>query len=80
MYTPVQQSLPQDLQTRLQFAQFTQNKQTESPDFPNRIHFTDEATFTRRGVFNLKNNHLWDFENPHAIKEMHFQHEFKMNI
>ncbi|KAJ8956900.1 hypothetical protein NQ318_014318, partial [Aromia moschata] len=28
------------------------------------ILFTDEATFTRRGVFNWRNNHLWDSENP----------------
>ncbi|XP_023310007.1 uncharacterized protein LOC111691430 [Anoplophora glabripennis] len=79
-YTPVQQLLPQDLPARLQFAQFVQNMQMENPDFLNRILFTDEATFTRRGVFNWKNNHLWDSENPHAVKEKHFQHEFKVNI
>ncbi|KAJ8962739.1 hypothetical protein NQ318_001137 [Aromia moschata] len=32
------------------------------------------------GVFNCRNNHLWDSENLHAVKERHFQHEFKVNI
>ena len=72
--------LPQDLPVRLQFAQFMLDKQTENQDFLNDLLFTDEATFTRRGVFNWKNNHLWDSENPHALKERHFQHEFKVNI
>lgn len=79
-YTPVQNLLPQDLPARLQFAQFLQNKQNGNPDFLDTILFTDEATFTRRGIFNWKNNHLWDSQNPHAKRETHFQHEFKINI
>ncbi|KAJ8943501.1 hypothetical protein NQ318_016281 [Aromia moschata] len=80
-YTTVQQLLPQYLPAHLQFAQFLQqNMQTENPDFLNKFLFTDEATFTRRGVFNWRNNHLWDSENPHSVKERHFQHEFKVNI
>ncbi|CAG9840654.1 unnamed protein product [Diabrotica balteata] len=42
--------------------------------------FTDEATFTRREVFNWRNSDYWEEENPHAIKARHFQHEFKLNI
>ncbi|KAJ8959667.1 hypothetical protein NQ318_021855 [Aromia moschata] len=76
-YTPVQQLLPQDLPVRLQFTQFLQNMQTENPDFLTKILFTDEATFTRRGVFNWRSNHLRDSESPHAVKERHFLHEFK---
>ncbi|KAJ8943306.1 hypothetical protein NQ318_004747 [Aromia moschata] len=76
-YTPVQQLLPQDLPVRLQFAQLLQNMQTENPDFLNKILFPDEATFTGLGVFNWRNNHLSDSENPHALEERHFQHEFK---
>ncbi|KAJ8939258.1 hypothetical protein NQ318_015216 [Aromia moschata] len=34
----------------------------------------------RWGVFNWRNNHLWDSENLHAVKERHFQHKFKVNI
>ncbi|KAJ8935867.1 hypothetical protein NQ318_019451 [Aromia moschata] len=51
--------------------------QTEHPEFLNKILFTDEDTFTRRGVFNWRDNDLCNCENPHA---RHFQHEFKENI
>lgn len=79
-FTPVQNLLPQDPAARLRFSQFLQTKQNEDRNFLDKILFTDEATFTRRGVFNWRNNHLWDSENPHAIRERHFQHEFKINI
>ncbi|KAJ8939066.1 hypothetical protein NQ318_008669 [Aromia moschata] len=72
--TSVHQILPQNLPARLQFTHFLQNMQTENPDFLKTILFTDKATFTRR------NNHLWDSENPHPVKERHFQREFKVNI
>ncbi|KAJ8961584.1 hypothetical protein NQ318_014836 [Aromia moschata] len=72
-YTPVQQLLPQDLPARLQCTQFLQNMQTENPDFLNTILFTDEATFTRRGIFNWRNNYLWNSENRHPVKERRFQ-------
>ncbi|KAJ8935287.1 hypothetical protein NQ318_000360 [Aromia moschata] len=51
-YTPIQKLLPQDSPARLQFTQFLQNLQTENLDFLLTILFTDEAIFTRRGVFN----------------------------
>jgi len=79
-FTPVQNLLPRDLPVRLRFAQFLHEKQREDQHFFNKILFTDEATFTRRGIFNLKNHHLWDSENPRATRIRHFQHEFKVNI
>ncbi|KAJ8948968.1 hypothetical protein NQ318_022992 [Aromia moschata] len=48
--------------------------------FVNKILFTDEATFTRRGIFNRKNCHIWANQNPNANWVRHFQHEFKINI
>lgn len=79
-FTPVQNLLPTDLPARLNFCNFLNQKQDLDPDFPKKILFTDEATFTRRGVFNWRNNHSWEQENPHAIRERHFQHEFSINI
>ncbi|XP_066257045.1 uncharacterized protein [Euwallacea similis] len=78
--TPVQNLLVEDRSVRLRFAQFLQEEQNEDPNFLNKILFTDEATFARRGIFNWKSSHLWDFENPNAVRETHFQHEFKINI
>lgn len=79
-FSPVQNLLPTDLPARLQFARFCHAQNNANPMFPNKILFTDEATFTRRGVFNLKNKHVWEMENPHVTTERHFQHEFKINV
>lgn len=79
-FTPVQNLLPADLPRRLEFSHFFRTQQNRNPLFLNNILFTDEATFTRRGVFNFRNMHAWDMENPHLITERHFQHEFKINV
>ncbi|KAJ3651713.1 hypothetical protein Zmor_017733 [Zophobas morio] len=41
---------------------------------------TDEATLRREGVFNSRNTHIWTDQNPHAIRETHFQDRFSVNI
>ena len=79
-FTPVQNLLGLDLPARLEFAQFFRTQQNANPMFLNKILFTDEATFTRRGVFNFRNKHAWNLENPHLVTERHFQHEFKINV
>lgn len=79
-FTPVQNLLPTDLPLRCRFANDIRNRQNLDHSFVDKILFTDEATFTRRGVFNLRNNHYWDIENPHVKRERHFQHEFKINV
>lgn len=79
-FTPVQNLLPRDLPRRLQFCQRILNQHNGDQNFIKNIMFTDEATFTRRGIFNWRNSHYWEEENPHALKERHFQHEFKLNI
>lgn len=79
-YTPVQNLLPGDLLKRRNFCEFIIRKNAEDEFFTNKILFTDEATFTRRGVFNRKNCHIWADENPNGINVHHFQHEFKLNI
>lgn len=79
-FTPVQNLLPRDLPVRVEFAQFIRDRKNLNANFVNNILFTDEATFTRRGVFNWRNSHSWDIENPHVVREAHFQHEFKINV
>ncbi|KAJ8910642.1 hypothetical protein NQ315_012510 [Exocentrus adspersus] len=66
--------------TPVQFSNFCRIRHNEDPTFLDRILFTDEATFTRRGIFNYRNKHVWDTENPHAVTARHFQHKFKVNI
>jgi hypothetical protein len=41
---------------------------------------TDEATFTRDGIFNLRNVHIWAHANPHTIREARHQTSFSKNV
>lgn len=49
-------------------------------NFLTEILWTDEATFTRAGVTNHRNLHIWAAENPYAVRETTFQHEFSINV
>ncbi|EZA57144.1 hypothetical protein X777_01750, partial [Ooceraea biroi] len=48
--------------------------------FSSMILWTDEATFTRRGIFNSHNSHVWAHNNPHTTRQRNFQHEFRCNV
>uniref|UniRef100_V5G098 DUF4817 domain-containing protein n=1 Tax=Anoplophora glabripennis TaxID=217634 RepID=V5G098_ANOGL len=61
---PVQNLLPGDAERRLNFYQWLF-------EFLLEILWTDEATFTRRGVVNFHNLDIWSQENPHEIRS-HF--------
>lgn len=78
--TTVQELLPRDMELRLTFAHWFVQRCHERRNFPHRIIWTDEATFTRAGFFNTRNSHQWSHENPHAVKEFHFQHQFSVNV
>lgn len=76
----VQDLLLQDPERRLHFCRFIEHKRARNLNFCKKILFTDEACFTRRGITNFHNEHVYAEENPHAIKINHFQHEFKINV
>lgn len=44
------------------------------------ILWTDEAMFTRTGLYNAHNEHWWSFSNPHVIREHHHQERFSVNV
>jgi hypothetical protein len=44
------------------------------------VLWTDEAGFTRDGVMNLHNLHVWAEENPHPTRSSSFQHRFSVNV
>lgn len=77
---PVQNLEPEDLGRRLAFSNWLLAQVNNNNDFLRRILWTDEATFTRNGVVNYHNLHVWDHENPHEIRPRSFQSEFKVNI
>lgn len=41
---------------------------------------SDEARFTRDGVNNYYNRHIWSLVNPQAFRETHFQKRLGANV
>jgi hypothetical protein len=76
----VQALLPQDFEARLQFCRWICEANNRDVQFIKNILFTDEATFTRNGMTNIHNTHIWAEENPKAIVETHHQVHFKFNV
>ena len=48
--------------------------------FLKRVLFSDEATFTRAGLFNNHNMYSWQEENPHELHRFRYQHRFSINV
>jgi hypothetical protein len=72
--------LPTDMPRRRAFCDWFLNQTDNDPQFSQNILWTDEATFTRQGILNQRNSHVWSHENPRAIHEHHFQHGFQCNV
>ncbi len=65
---------------RLRFCQWFLEQQNRDDQFINKIIWTDEATFTRDGITNFHNQHIYSVENPHVVRERSFQHCFSVNV
>lgn len=76
----VQGLLPQDFPRRLQFSRWILDKCERNRNFLSRILFTDEAQFSRDGVVNFHNVHVWAVENPHDIRQYRHQVQFSLNV
>lgn len=71
---------PDDYPARLHYSNWFLQKFRENPQFPRSVLFSDEAGFTRDGVINSHNLHLWDEENPHGIIKTKHQQRFMINV
>ena len=60
---------PEDLPRRVRFCQWCLEQCVQHPQFLWKLLLTDEAMFTRDGIFNFNNVHVWTHANPHAIRE-----------
>lgn len=76
----VQELLPRDYEARTIFCDWILRADRRDIQFTKFILFSDEATFTRNGLTNIRNTHVWADENPHAIVETHHQINFKVNV
>ena len=52
----------------------------DQPDFLNHVLWTDESGFTRDGVMNLQNLHIYSDENPRVTRSASFQRRFRVNV
>ena len=50
------------------------------PELLSVILFSDEASFTRDGVNNLRNVRTWSHDNPHETSITNFQRRFSVNV
>lgn len=69
-----QELTPADNLPRLEFSRWLLE------NWQQNILWTDESTFTRVGMYNQHNQHLWRHENPHACRVDSFQHRFSVNV
>lgn len=76
----VQDIIEPDYAARSVFCAWITRRARRDQTFLRRIMWTDEATFTRSGFTNHRNEHLWQLENPHAVRQSSFQHQFSVNV
>ncbi|KAJ8953752.1 hypothetical protein NQ318_015408 [Aromia moschata] len=73
----VHELIPGDFPRRMQFANWLLDQQRNNVNFISNILFTEEASFTKNGITNLHNAHVWADEKPHATVVSHYQHQFQ---
>jgi hypothetical protein len=78
-YQRVHHLQPGDEVQRLAFSRWLLEQHEQDPNFISYILWSDEATFTRDGINNCHNEHVWSLQNPHAFKRHRFQNRFSIN-
>lgn len=76
----VQGLQPEDYAPRIAFAHWYLGMCATDPLFPAVVLFSDEASFTREGIFNTHNAQVWAEENPHVIRRRAAQTRFSVNV
>lgn len=77
---PVQGLLQGDFDARLKFCLFIRKNRNDHISYHRKIYFTVEISFTRRGLTNSHNAHVYAIENLYVFNERHFYYEFRMNV
>ena len=71
--TRVQHLREEDYPRRKRFCEDFLRRVHEDLEFPSRIIFSDESLFTREGIFNSHNMHMWDEENSRVTRLRNFK-------
>ncbi|GFX07826.1 uncharacterized protein TNCV_4160951 [Trichonephila clavipes] len=62
------------------FPQWYLQQRIANPFFEASVLFTDEASFSREGIFNTHNSHSWAAANPHVTRTRAAQDRFLVNV
>lgn len=76
----VQALLPVDRVRRTDYCRWLLQREEASPGFIQNVLWTDESTFTRNGMWNRRNAHIWSVENPRACQETGHQTRWSVNV
>ena len=79
-FQKVQDLSADDFPQHVAFCQWYLHQIVNIPDFHTSVLFTDEATFTREGILNSHNSHVWDFVNTKATRVARQKHRFTINV
>ncbi|KFM62783.1 hypothetical protein X975_16257, partial [Stegodyphus mimosarum] len=79
-YTTVEGLKPNDFQKRVAFCEWLLQQQNIDNGFIAHILCTDESFFTRDGVFNHHNSHMWSQVNPYAVRPQKHQERWSLNV
>lgn len=75
-----QELVAADFIHRVRFCNWYRSRAQADPNFSSKVLWSDEASFTRGGMSNVHNEHIWAHENPHASRESSFQHQWRINV
>lgn len=79
-YRRVQCLHQNDPARRVNFCQAFIDRTEADENYPRRILWTDESSFTRDGMYNTHNYHYWTHANPHLVWEKSFQERWTINV
>ncbi|GFX36566.1 uncharacterized protein TNCV_2031471 [Trichonephila clavipes] len=79
-YQYVQSLKECDFAPRQAFPQWYLQQRIANPFFEASVLFTDEASFSREGIFNTHNSHSWAAANPHVTRTRAAQDRFLVNV
>ena len=72
--------LPADRVSRVRYCRWLQQQHDEIPNFAANVIWTDESTFTRNGMWNRRNSHIWAHTNPFSLQQTGHQTRWSVNV
>lgn len=69
-----------DFSDRVTFCRWAQQQLLTNPNFFADVLFTDEASFSNKGIVNMRNMHYWSADNPKWLRQVEHQRPWKVNV